>query len=329
MWEPDCDGAGRALNEKGAWTYDGAVSDQVAADARAELLAAHQAGLLRQSGNRLAVRGQDGRREAVAQDKPNVFEADVIVDGVVERQDVLDKCPVLAVLLRAESELRDLLNAEKPDLVLDRLEQAKVQVNTGNGGAFPHHFDLSTAKDARRHLTALLYLNPDWREGSGGEVEVLLFPFDDERVAPLNRRLLVFSSSMTMHRVRPFTDTERPRVCVNLWFEGKASLPFPTPLPAEDFDSKALKIVQVLRRQPNELRAFCKLWYREAIAESFREAFRPSAELDGAIELHYAEAKEIETRIAPAMLRLLDECIPLKRSAPEAPEEMVGLFEDL
>ena len=61
-------------------------------------------------------------------------------------------------------------------LQLDRLEQAKVQVNTGSGGAFPCHFDLPAASDARRILTALLYLNPDWADGDGGEVEILPFP---------------------------------------------------------------------------------------------------------------------------------------------------------
>lgn len=122
----------------------------------------------------------------------------------------------------------------------------KRQVNDGEGGAFPFHFDVAASKGSRRLLTALLYLNPEWVDGDGGEVECLPFPFADHVVPPLDRRLVVFSSNTTMHRVRPFNG-RAPRVCVNLWFEGDVSAPFPGPLPAEDYDATVAKIVRVLR----------------------------------------------------------------------------------
>ena len=179
-----------------------------------------------------------------------------------------------------ESHLREMLSLASW-LKLDRLEQAKVQVNTGFGGAFPCHFDLPSAPDARRVLTLLLYLNPDWAEGDGGEVEILPFPFADSCLPPLNRRMVLFSSCTTLHRVRPFYGAAS-RVCqalsirqvdhlqfglggpatgINLWFEGDARIPFPAPLatPPTDYDEQVVKVVRILRQQPAELRAFCKV----------------------------------------------------------------------
>ncbi|CAK0876025.1 unnamed protein product, partial [Prorocentrum cordatum] len=185
-WKPREVGA---LEEQGAWFGEGAVGAEDAAALREEILRAHGAGLLTQSGNKLAVRGADGHRGGVVMEKPGILEADVIVDGEEAMPQVLERCPTLARLLRGEAGLRHAVNAAWPELALDRLEQAKVAVNVGPrdggpGGAFPFHFDVSSSKDARRQLTALLYLNPDWQDGDGGEVELLPFPFPDLLVAP-------------------------------------------------------------------------------------------------------------------------------------------------
>merc|ERR1712080_256588 len=199
-------------------------------------------------------------------------------------------------------------------------------VNTGSGGAFPLHFDVASNKDSRRYLTAILYLNPDWQDGDGGEVELLPFPFGNVSVAPLHNRLGVFASNTMMHRVQPYSGSEG-RVCVNLWFDGDITVPFPEPLPEEDYDARAVKVLRVLRRQPQELRAFCKVWYCNAIADSFQEAFEPCRELDSALQLPLEEAAEVEKRIAPASLKALAECFPLESRVESA--EMSSLFDDL
>jgi len=177
----------------------------------------------------------------------------------------------------------------------------------------------------------LLYLNPEWQSGDGGEVELLPFPFADVVVPPADRRLVVFSANTTMHRVRPFSGAAG-RVCVNLWFDGNAAVPFPKPLPPEDYESRATNVVRVLRRQPQELRAFCKVWYRDAIAASLRDAFRPGPALEAAVALHLEEAKEVESRISSATLDLLRECLPLESKVVTVEPESVdlgGLFDDL
>ncbi|CAE7747500.1 smd2 [Symbiodinium sp. CCMP2592] len=221
-----------------------------------------------------------------------------------------------------------MLSSASSWLQLDRLEQAKVQVNTGSGGAFPCHFDLPAASDARRILTALLYLNPDWAEGDGGEVEILPFPFADSPLPPLDRRLVVFSSCTTLHRVRPFRGASS-RVCINLWFEGEAQIPFPAPLRAPSVDERVLKVIRILRQQPVELRAFCKVWYSDLFVESLRDAFEASEALEAALQLHQTERQAVESRIAPATLRLLREFLPLRPVAEQVEEaaEMTDLFD--
>jgi len=307
MWNIDGPSAAGLLDEQGVWVSDGAVSEEVAESLRAEILSAHSSGLLVESGNVLAVKRADGSRGGTALPKPNVFEADLLAEGAVQRRDVIDTCPTLRKLLDDESELRHKLNQARPSLALSGLDQAKIQVNDGAGGAFPHHFDLPSAQTSRRHVTAILYLNPNWREGDGGEVEMLPFPFADVVAAPLNCRLVVFSSRCTMHRVRPFFGTQR--VCINLWINGNIEEPFPVPL---QFDTTGAKMVRILRRNPQELRAFCKVWYDEAIAQSFRDAFAPCAVLQAALELHTEEAAEVKRRIEPSVLHSLRESFPFE-----------------
>ena len=271
MWAEVCSDAGFGLQERGFWVRDHAVSEDVAAEVREEILKCHEEGLLSQSGNKLAVRLPDGNRGGSVCQKRNVFEADLIVDGAVNCPEVLEKSPVLAALLAQEGQLRKAFG--NGWLRIDRLEQAKVQVNTGSGGAFPCHFDLpsQSGQGAKRLLTVLLYLNPQWVDGNGGEVEVLPFPFANTVLPPLNRRLVAFSSCTTLHRVRPFFGTNR--VCLNLWFEGEAEIPFPAPLEADRFDHRVCNIVRILRQRPAELRAFCKVWYSDTMVQSLRDAF--------------------------------------------------------
>lgn len=326
MWQAECEPARGALDEQGIWFCEEAVRADDAAALRQEILSAKEAGLLSQSGNYLAVRTEDGSRGGVSLPKPNVFEADVVVGGVLERPDIVAFRPKLASLLESEGELRKRLNDARPELALERLDQAKIQVNSGCGGAFPLHFDVPSQKDSRRHLTAILYLNPDWQEGDGGEVELLPFPFENRSVPPLNNRLVIFAATTAMHRVKPFVGSQG-RVCINMWFDGNIAMPFPEPLLEEDYDVRVARILRVLRRQPLELRAFCKVWYCDAIAQSFRDAFEPCQELDEALKLHFEETAEVESRISPVTLKVLRECLPLESRVETG--DMVDLFDGL
>jgi Rps23 Pro-64 3,4-dihydroxylase Tpa1-like proline 4-hydroxylase len=83
---------------------------------------------------------------------------------------------------------------------------AKLAVTTG-GSRYPCHIDnpVGNGLDVRK-LTAILYLNPAWKEGDGGEIR--LFVKDEEEVkpvdlSPVGGRLLLFWSDEIPHEVLP------------------------------------------------------------------------------------------------------------------------------
>lgn len=59
----------------------------------------------------------------------------------------------------------------------------------GSGGCFPLHYD-NPGPPNKRALTCLLYLNPDWNEGDGGEVCLRPFLGKEKAIAPLLDRLV-------------------------------------------------------------------------------------------------------------------------------------------
>ncbi|CAM9390832.1 unnamed protein product [Phaeothamnion confervicola] len=91
----------------------------------------------------------------------------------------------------------------------------KLQRNAGRGGCFPYHYD-NPAPPSRRRLTCLVYLNPNWRDGDGGEL--LLQPFLGRavRLEPVMDRLVVFQSDSMLHRVLP---ARAERFCLTVWLD--------------------------------------------------------------------------------------------------------------
>lgn len=51
------------------------------------------------------------------------------------------------------------------------------------------HFDTYLGQDSRR-ITAIVYLNPDWRPGHGGELRLLPFPRAPVTIQPLANRMV-------------------------------------------------------------------------------------------------------------------------------------------
>ena len=86
-----------------------------------------------------------------------------------------------------------------PGLLLPHLSKARSPVCTGDGSCFPLHYDSDESVDSRR-ITAILYLNPDWQSGDGGELKLYPWPHEPVTVEPLNNRLLLFSTCRMLHR---------------------------------------------------------------------------------------------------------------------------------
>lgn len=101
--------------------------------------------------------------------------------------------------------------------LIDDETTLKIQRNAGNGGCFPYHYD-NPGPPNRRALTCLFYLNANWQEGDGGEVELQPFLKEKVVISPLFGRLVVFESDKMLHRVLP---SRVERICFTLWIDGK------------------------------------------------------------------------------------------------------------
>jgi hypothetical protein len=99
------------------------------------------------------------------------------------------------------------------------------------GARYVRHSDVSPAVSHRR-LTAILYLNADWREEHGGQL--VLFGGDGDGgggetvVAPNLGRLLLFRSNLE-HEVRT---THQPRWAITTWIVAARQAEVPAPPPA-------------------------------------------------------------------------------------------------
>lgn len=61
------------------------------------------------------------------------------------------------------------------------------------------HFDSDETLDGRR-VTAIMYLNQEWKPSHGGELRLYPFPGPPVDVEPLQDRLVLFSSTRMLHR---------------------------------------------------------------------------------------------------------------------------------
>lgn len=75
--------------------------------------------------------------------------------------------------------------------------------------------------EANRIVSLVCYLNPDWREGDGGEL-VLYTNLGEITVAPVYRTVVLFLSEEIPHEVRP---ARRDRYSVAGWFRLNGSSP--------------------------------------------------------------------------------------------------------
>ena len=101
-----------------------------------------------------------------------------------------------------------------PALSLDTTTRPaiKIQINTG-GGSFPWHYD-NPGPPNQRALTCVVYLNPRWKHGDGGEIVLWPFLSKPTTISPLHCRAVLFYSDRVLHRVLP---SKVRRVCFTIW----------------------------------------------------------------------------------------------------------------
>jgi SM-20-related protein len=104
-------------------------------------------------------------------------------------------------------------------LGLSRFE-VQVACYPGGGARYVRHLDAFPGQSNRK-LTALLYLNPGWAPGDGGELRVWL-PEGRKDVEPIMDRLVLFLSDRLEHEVLP---SHALRYTVTAWMRGREDIP--------------------------------------------------------------------------------------------------------
>ena len=211
------------------------------------------------------------------------------------------------------------------------------------------HYDTS-ASSSRRGITALLYLNPNWQSGDGGEIELLPFPLAARMVAPLHGRTVVFCSTQTLHRVMPSTAT---RMCISVWFASHDSesllypsvLPQMPPLPElevaghaqvcvlhrhthcslshysqatpeqKEEDARAWDKIANSVGNKDSRRLMAKVFHRNEYTASFVDAFGDSPALRLALSLDKEMTDDVAIKLGPSVLRVMRAVFPLRSNA--------------
>lgn len=122
-----------------------------------------------------------------------------------------DAPPALMVLWERFEALRQALN-EGAWLGLRSFE-LQVAHYPGDGTGYVKHKDAFVG-DASRRMTALVYLNPDWEPGHGGQLRIHVGG-ETLDVEPRLDHAVVFRSDTVMHEVLP---AYAPRWAATAWF---------------------------------------------------------------------------------------------------------------
>ena len=248
----------------------------------------------------------DGTRARL--EKGNIFEAEMHALAASEA--------LAAPALRAVAEDRSLLtllNVMLPSVAQTQLHHqvVKLQRNAGFGGCFPLHFDSDASVDGRR-VTVLTYLNPDWRDGDGGELVLYPFPLRAPvKVAPKMGRVVLFSAANMLHSVEPARGSN-DRLCFTQWFFARSGGDASSDASSDAASSSALDAWGQARAlcRPALRKHLAKVVFAETWAASIRNAHPPSAARDAALETHAREVAVISRALAgkyPEGVRLVAE----------------------
>lgn len=261
--------------------------------------------------------------------KPGIFEADWHDEKIRCRQELscmrslAASCKELVSRLKAHwkgaEELVPMVGEADPCSI-------KMQFNTGMGGCFPAHYD-NPGPPNTRALTCILYLNPEWQPGHGGELT--LYPFlsrtPHRSIAPLHNRLVVFRSNTMLHRVE---QCHAPRFCITIWIDGvdtnspgKTQLKLPTSI--YDDDDTFAATVAMLQSTPLQ-RSVSRAVYREIYESSLVECMHDQASAQGRGLMVAAHRQHLEGVSKNATLQRFVEALRAVLIASEEEEKDEG-----
>ncbi len=169
----------------------------------------------------------------------------------------------------------------------------KLQYNEGGGGCFPWHYD-NPSRPNKRRVTMLVYLNPEWSQGDGGEVVLAPFLGHPVRVAPRHNRAVFFLSDRVLHRVLP---SEVPRCCFTIWLDSEhTNSETSVFLKAKHLVADSIPLLCATPLQ----RTLSRAVYAEAYVRSLKECFVSGKSLKLSLALHTAHLKQLLGNVAVA-----------------------------
>ena len=113
--------------------------------------------------------------------------------------------------LACQEELRDYFNRH---LFLGLQESEQHFAFYPPGGFYHQHLD-RFKREGSRVISSVLYLNPDWMPGHGGELRLNLGPRCND-IAPVSNRYVLFISAQILHEV---LETHVERMSLTGWFK--------------------------------------------------------------------------------------------------------------
>eukprot|EP01052_Picozoa_sp_SAG31_P020882 SAG31_NODE_1589_length_7816_cov_5.732279_8_plen_325_part_00 len=101
--------------------------------------------------------------------------------------------------------------------------KAMLSVYPPRSVGFAEHTDRSDVPGDRRLVTAVYYLNPEWKHSDGGSLRISTQPRDAASqqgmdIHPVLDRLVLFWSDSTSHSVAPTASDAAPRLALSFWF---------------------------------------------------------------------------------------------------------------
>ena len=310
-----------SLQHDGFCVVDGCYESPWLAAAREEILLANKHGCMATNHTHVLVPGGDGaatRREVVA--KQHVHELDSVVSG-----HLVDVLPCARELQR-DLAVRSAIDQHLPHLGMRSGEQPlKLQFNAGYGGCFPMHTDadFTSAEQAdNRVLTALLFLNPEHQPEHGGQLRLYPLLTEPVDIEPIDGRMVLFSSTLMLHRVLPSRPgPEHPRCVTTIWFHGdtspdaggvlarrKTAAKMPLSQNATAVD------VAIFLLQPCYRSLTARLLYAQEWSDSIKESHPAGAKTDRLVAQHWKNVDRIAASFRP-LLPTLDDGLEQLRDA--------------
>jgi hypothetical protein len=164
------------------------------------------------------------------------------------------------------------------------------------GGCFPYHYD-NPGAPSKRQLTVVVYLNPFWQPGDGGEL--VLWPFLGEKVtvAPKLDRVAMFRSDLMLHRVLP---SLKDRFCFTIWIDGTAvNADEDTQLTRDKLQFESYNAAAQFFRYSPLQRVISRAVFAGEYEESLRECVGGTMGEAPMIRHHQANVTALESKLSP------------------------------